>query len=41
MQPLIDAPPPVHSYEPGSLGPAEADDLVAGHGRWHEPWIAT
>ena len=41
MQPLIDAPPPVNAYEPGSLGPAEADDLVAGHGRWHEPWIAT
>ena len=39
MQPLLDAPPPVHSYEPGSLGPAEADDLVAGHGRWHQPWI--
>jgi glucose-6-phosphate 1-dehydrogenase len=39
MQPLIDAPPPVHSYAPGSLGPAEADELVAGHGRWHEPWI--
>jgi glucose-6-phosphate 1-dehydrogenase len=39
MQPLLGAPPPVHSYEPGSLGPAEADDLVAGHGRWHEPWI--
>ena len=39
MQPLLDAPPPVHAYEPGSLGPAEADDLVAGHGRWHEPWI--
>jgi glucose-6-phosphate 1-dehydrogenase len=39
MQPLIDSPPPVHSYAPGSWGPAEADALVAGHGRWHEPWI--
>jgi len=39
MQPLIDSPPPVHSYAPGSLGPAEADALVAGHGRWHEPWV--
>ena len=39
MQPLIDSPPPVHSYEPGSWGPVEADALVAGHGRWHEPWI--
>ena len=40
MQPLVDAPPPVHAYEPGSWGPTEAaDKLVAGHGRWHEPWI--
>jgi glucose-6-phosphate 1-dehydrogenase len=39
MQPLIDSPPPVHSYAPGSWGPAEADALVAGRGRWHEPWI--
>jgi glucose-6-phosphate 1-dehydrogenase len=40
MQPLIDSPPPVHSYAPGSWGPAEADALVEGHGRWHEPWTA-
>jgi glucose-6-phosphate 1-dehydrogenase len=41
MQPLLDDPPPVHTYEPGSWGPAAADALVAGHGRWHEPWIST
>jgi glucose-6-phosphate 1-dehydrogenase len=39
MQPLLDAPPPVHAYAPGSWGPAAADDLVAGHGRWHGPWV--
>jgi glucose-6-phosphate 1-dehydrogenase len=39
MQPLLDAPPPVRAYEPGSWGPKEADRLVAGHGRWHGPWI--
>ncbi|MFL5943080.1 MAG: glucose-6-phosphate dehydrogenase [Gaiellaceae bacterium] len=39
MQPLLDAPPPVHAYEPGSWGPAEGDRLVAGYGRWHGPWI--
>jgi glucose-6-phosphate 1-dehydrogenase len=39
MQPLLDAPPPVHPYAPGSWGPKEADELVAGHGSWHEPWI--
>jgi glucose-6-phosphate 1-dehydrogenase len=38
VQPLLDAPPPVHTYTPGSWGPAEADALVAGHGRWHQPW---
>jgi glucose-6-phosphate 1-dehydrogenase len=39
MQPLIDSPPPVHGYAPGSWGPTEADQLVAGHGRWHGPWV--
>jgi glucose-6-phosphate 1-dehydrogenase len=38
MQPLIDGPPPVHPYAPGSWGPEAAGALVAGHGRWHEPW---
>jgi glucose-6-phosphate 1-dehydrogenase len=41
MQPLLDSPPPVHSYAKGSWGPAEADELVAGHGRWHGPWVAS
>jgi glucose-6-phosphate 1-dehydrogenase len=41
MQPLLDSPPPVHSYAPGSWGPEEADKLVARHGGWHGPWIAT
>ena len=29
MQPLLDAPPPVHPYAPGTWGPAAADALVA------------
>jgi glucose-6-phosphate 1-dehydrogenase len=41
MQPLLDAPPPVHTYAQGSWGPEEADALVVGHGRWHDPWIAS
>ena len=28
MQPLIDTPPPVQTYAPGSWGPEAADDLV-------------
>jgi len=39
MQPLLEAPPSVHLYPPGSWGPPEADALVAGHGRWNDPWI--
>ncbi len=39
MQPLLDAPPPVQPYAPGSWGPEAADALVAGHGRWQMPWI--
>jgi glucose-6-phosphate 1-dehydrogenase len=39
MQPLLDAPPPVHPYTQGSWGPSAADQLVAGHGVWHEPWM--
>jgi len=41
FQSLLDSPPPVHPYAPGSWGPAEADRLVAHYGGWHGPWIAT
>jgi glucose-6-phosphate 1-dehydrogenase len=40
MQPLLDAPPPVHPYAKGTWGPEAADDLVKGYGRWHAPWVA-
>jgi glucose-6-phosphate 1-dehydrogenase len=38
MQPLLDAAPDVQSYQPGSWGPAAANNLVAGYGGWQEPW---
>ena len=41
MQPLLEAPPKVHPYEPGTWGPKAADKLVAGHLGWHGPWLAT
>ena len=41
MQPLLDAPPPVQAYEKGSWGPSAGDDLVAGHGGWYGPWVAS
>ena len=34
LQPLIDDPPPVHTYPAGSWGPIEADALI-GDRRWH------
>jgi glucose-6-phosphate 1-dehydrogenase len=39
MQPLLDAPPSVHPYAPGSWGRTGADDLVATHGGWQGPWV--
>jgi glucose-6-phosphate 1-dehydrogenase len=41
MQPLLDAPPPVHPYEQGSWGPGQANDLVAADGGWRGPWVAS
>ena len=41
FQPLLDAPPPVSLTRQGTWGPASADALVAGYGRWHGPWIAS
>jgi len=39
FQPLLEQPPPVHPYAPGSWGPAAADGLVRGFGKWHGPWV--
>ena len=41
MQPLLDAPPPVQPYAPGTWGPTAADKIVAGECPWHEPWIGS
>jgi glucose-6-phosphate 1-dehydrogenase len=41
MQPLLDAPPPVHPYAQGSWGPEAANELPAGRSRWYGPWITT
>ncbi len=37
--PILEKPPSVHKYAPGSWGPAAADELVAGFGGWHGPWV--
>ena len=41
FQPLLDAPPPVHAYAPGSWGPASAEALAAPYGGWHGPWVTS
>jgi glucose-6-phosphate 1-dehydrogenase len=41
LQPLLDAPPPVQAYAKGSWGPEAANDLIAGRGAWHAPWMAS
>lgn len=40
VEPLIAAPPPVYPYPPGTWGPAEAEEIVAGVCEWYEPWMA-
>ena len=40
FQPLLDAPPPVKPYTPGSWGPEAANELIRGFGAWHEPWVS-
>jgi glucose-6-phosphate 1-dehydrogenase len=39
VQPLVDAPPAVEVYEPGSWGPAKAAGLTHHWGGWHQPWL--
>jgi glucose-6-phosphate 1-dehydrogenase len=39
MQPLLDSPPPLHTYEPGSWGPEEGEKLLAGIDCWRGPWL--
>jgi glucose-6-phosphate 1-dehydrogenase len=39
VQPLLDSPPPVDVYTPGTWGPKAAEDLVRGYDDWHAPWL--
>jgi glucose-6-phosphate 1-dehydrogenase len=41
LQPLLEAPSPVQEYAKGSWGPDASNDLVAGYGKWHSPWVAS
>jgi glucose-6-phosphate 1-dehydrogenase len=39
VQPLLESPPPVEVYTPGSWGPSAANTLVGGAPHWREPWL--
>jgi glucose-6-phosphate 1-dehydrogenase len=39
MQPLLDAPTPIHTYKPGTWGPTAGGEVPAGFGGWRTPWI--
>ena len=39
VQPLVDSPPPVEVYEPGTWGPASANELTRDFGGWRDPWL--
>jgi glucose-6-phosphate 1-dehydrogenase len=39
VQPLLQSRPRVQPYRKGTWGPKVADELVAGFGRWHGPWV--
>jgi len=40
VQPLLDNPPDVQLYAPGSWGPAAAGSIARGRPGWQEPWVA-
>ena len=37
VDPILDDATPVHPYEQGTWGPAEADALIDGADSWHAP----
>ena len=39
VQPWLDHPPAVQTYQPGSWGPAGADALTRHSGGWRQPWL--
>jgi glucose-6-phosphate 1-dehydrogenase len=39
VQPLLDTPPELETYEPGSWGPARATSMTSHWGGWHQPWL--
>lgn len=41
LERILESDDPPYTYPVGSDGPAEANDLVRGHGPWQDPWRAS
>jgi glucose-6-phosphate 1-dehydrogenase len=39
VQPLIDEPSEIETYEPGGWGPPGSSQLTMGYGGWRHPWL--
>ncbi|MHB8263651.1 MAG: glucose-6-phosphate dehydrogenase [Acidimicrobiales bacterium] len=39
LSPLVNHPPALRPYPPGSWGPPQADKLLQGHAPWQQPWL--
>jgi len=39
VQPILNRPPPVEPYLPGTFGPQSADLIVRGYQQWRYPWL--
>ncbi len=37
VEPILNSPEPPHEYDPGTWGPAAAQDLIGPHGGWEDP----
>jgi glucose-6-phosphate 1-dehydrogenase len=40
VAPLLEKPPPIEVYDPGTWGPAAAEQLIARAGGWRGPWVS-
>ncbi len=39
VAPLLEAPPPIEIYQPGTWGPAGTSAITAGYPDWRDPWL--
>jgi glucose-6-phosphate 1-dehydrogenase len=39
VEPIVGDRTPVHVYEPGTWGPAQAEQIISRSGGWHDPEV--